>query len=62
MFAPVDAEEEGATDDIFPGAVSVLAKTTKSIQVGAAKTTPRRVMDNATVDRATSSGKPATNV
>jgi hypothetical protein len=36
-------------------------KTAKIIQVGAAKTTPRRVMDDATADAAAGSGKPATD-
>ena len=33
----------------------------KIIQVGAAKTTPRRVVDVATADAAAGSGKPATD-
>ena len=49
-------------DDVVPGAASVPAKTVEINQVGAAKTTPRRAMDDATADVAAGSVKPATDV
>ena len=59
---PADAAEEGVTDDVVLGAASVPAKTANNIQMGAAKTTPRRAMDDATTDAASNSGKTATHI
>ena len=59
---PVDAAEEGVTDNVVLGAASVPAKTANNIQMGAAKMTPRRAMDDATTDVASNSGKTATDV
>ena len=59
---PAVAADKGMIDDVVLGAASVPAKTANNIQVGTAKTIPRRAMDGTTTDAAPGSGKIATDV
>ena len=59
---PTDAVDKDVIDNVLLGAASVPTKRANNIQVGAAKTTPRRAMDNTTTDAAPSSGKTAPNI
>ena len=57
-----DAADKGVINDVVLGAAAFPAKTVNNIQVGTAKTPPRRAMYDTTADATPGSGKISTDV